>query len=354
MLVTITMMTNMPCLGAQPYPELNEPAVQALAPAQAMLIGIARAGDRLVAVGVHGLIIYSDDNGLKWAQASDPVSVTLTSVDFIDAQDGWAAGAFGVVLHTIDGGMTWKLQLDGLKVNQLMSSAAQQFLLANPTLASARTAVRRADILNAAGPDKPFLSVLALTAQRVFVFGGYRLCVKTADAGMHWADCSLQVPDPTSHNLYSAIQAGSEIYIAGEAGDIFRSDDGGTTFLALPAPSASTVFGILMTGRQALLAYGVAGELFRSVNGGQSWQSVSLPIASDLTGGIVLPSGEIVIVNESGSVFISNDDGASFTMLSEAVGMVTNGIIQAANGDAVLIGSSGIRVLPESALNAAG
>src|SRR5688572_26713616 len=52
---------------------LNRPAPSVAQPQRALLNGIVRAGQRLVAVGEHGLVIWSDDNGKAWHQAAVPV-----------------------------------------------------------------------------------------------------------------------------------------------------------------------------------------------------------------------------------------------------------------------------------------
>ncbi len=54
--------------------------------------------------GERGIVLLSDDAGVSWRQAKVPVSVSLTAVQFVDAEQGWAVGHLGVVLHTQDGG----------------------------------------------------------------------------------------------------------------------------------------------------------------------------------------------------------------------------------------------------------
>src|SRR5688572_5026779 len=74
----------------------------------APLLASARAGQRVVAVGDHGVILLSDDGASSFRQAKAvPVRSLLTSVQFIDARHGYAAGHDGVVLGTQDGGETW-------------------------------------------------------------------------------------------------------------------------------------------------------------------------------------------------------------------------------------------------------
>ena len=53
-------------------------SLQVQRPERAMLMGIARAGNRLVAVGEHGVVALSDDNGLSWRHAAEvPVDARL-------------------------------------------------------------------------------------------------------------------------------------------------------------------------------------------------------------------------------------------------------------------------------------
>ncbi len=169
---------------------LNTPAMQVSAAQNGVLIGLARAGTRLVAVGERGLVLLSDDNGQSWRQASVPVSVSLTAVQFVDAQQGWAVGHAGVVLTTHDGGEHWTLQLDGVRVARLEldTAKAEQATAANPDDALAR--VQNAERLVADGADKPFLALQFIDAHRGVVVGAYGL----APADHRWR-CDLAVID---------------------------------------------------------------------------------------------------------------------------------------------------------------
>ncbi|MBV9958397.1 MAG: VCBS repeat-containing protein, partial [Acidobacteria bacterium] len=46
-------------------------------------------------------------------QATFPTGQTLEDVQMISANEGWAAGGYGVILHTVDGGITWERQASG-------------------------------------------------------------------------------------------------------------------------------------------------------------------------------------------------------------------------------------------------
>ena len=61
---------------------LDSPAQLSPLAQHGLLVGLASAGERLVAVGQRGHILFSDDHGQRWQQASVPVSSDLVAVHF--------------------------------------------------------------------------------------------------------------------------------------------------------------------------------------------------------------------------------------------------------------------------------
>jgi photosystem II stability/assembly factor-like uncharacterized protein len=343
--VCVCLLTQ-PARAGGPLSDMTAPAIAVKMPDKIVLIAIAKAGNRLVAAGEHGVIIYSDDNGASWRQSAVPSSVTLTSLAFANAGIGWAAGHEGIILKTQDGGVTWTTQLNGNQVNRLTLAAAQAGVAANdPSPGTARAMVRAQHFLNG-GPENPFLSTLATDQRTAFVFGAYRMAMKTTDGGRTWADWNLHIGDAISHNLYDAAMVGTDMFVAGEAGAIFRSTDGGQSFRPVTAPADATMFEVLATGDGGVFVCGVAGQAFRSADGGNTWQAVDLRTGSNITAAAVLASGALVLGNEAGGIYVSEDHAKTFTMLPEPEPMEIFGLAQAQNGDVVAVGNAGVIVLP--------
>lgn len=327
---------------------LNEPALAVKAPDKVTIVALARAGSRLVGVGAHGVVIYSDDNGVTWKQASVPVGVLLTCVKFATPQSGWAAGQFGIILHSADAGATWQAQLNGVQVNRLIQANANAALAANPNSSDAQRAVRRAGFFASNGPNKPFLSILVTDANTVTVFGAYRMAVRTTDGGKDWSDWSLNIGDPLSHNLYDVDGVGPKIFIAGEAGNDFVSTDQGNSFTEMPSPSpdGSTMFGVIGTGDGGVLMFGVAGEAYTSHDGGKTWQAAALGTTQNLTAARTLASGAIVVAAEDGNLYVSHDHAKSFTRAPQPVPMALYDLEQAQNGMVIAAGDAGVMAVP--------
>ena len=53
-------------------------------PDRVILLDVAMAGKRIVAVGERGVVLLSDDNGKTWTSVRAPVTRTLTAVTFFD------------------------------------------------------------------------------------------------------------------------------------------------------------------------------------------------------------------------------------------------------------------------------
>ncbi len=334
---------------------LDDNASTVRQPAKVILISVAKAGGRLVAVGVHGVIIISDDNGRTWRQSAVQTSETITCVAFATPRDGWAAGGQGVVLHTVDGGATWLRQITEAQVLPLMQAAAAGAAAADPQSTQAMRAVRRAGIFAQAGLDKPFLAILPFNPQSALVFGAYRMTILTHDAGKTWQDWSLHVGDPISHNIYDVTKLGGYVFLAGEAGTLLRANtlDQGVAldFDMVTSPTDGTLLGILGTKNNTLLTFGVAGNVFRSTDAGQTWTQSNIAAGSDITAGVLLASGEVVVISEDGRVFGSTDDGVSFHQLPLTDDMALFGLAQADNGDVIFVGSGGVRVVPKAAFD---
>ncbi|MBV2132538.1 glycosyl hydrolase [Pseudomonas sp. MAP12] len=327
---------------------LDLPARESARAQHSLQLAVARAGERLVAVGERGAVLLSDDAGRSWRQAkSVPVSVALTDVHFASATHGWAVGHSGVVLASADGGETWQRQLDGNQVAVLVRDDARIRVEAGEEGAAA--ALRSAEYLVSDGPDKPFLGVRFTDELHGYVVGAYGLALHTADGGKTWQSLVGRVPNPRGKHLYQVQVNGSEVLIAGEQGALFHSADAGASFAEIRTPYAGTFFGALALDGDALLAFGLRGNAWRSADGGANWQRVELGQPVTISSGRQLQDGSVLLADESGRLLRSTDGARSFVALAVQPGTGLTGIAEAADGALILSGARGLsRVEPDA------
>jgi len=262
-----------PAVAAEVADTLLSPAMIVAHPAQAVLLGVARAGSRLVAVGEHGLVLLSDDDGRGWRQAPTPVGVTLTAVTFPSSRTGWAVGHRGVILHSADGGESWSRQLDGA---QFAAQAQRQAALNMAAGASSPgRALADADLLVRDGADKAFLAVDFTDDRHGLAVGAYGLCARTGDGGEHWVSCMTQLPNPKAAHLYAIARSGSVTWIAGEQGLLLRSA-GDEPFLPVPVSYGGTFFCLGIAGNGDVLLGGLRGNAFASTDGGSVFKRLDV------------------------------------------------------------------------------
>jgi photosystem II stability/assembly factor-like uncharacterized protein len=289
---------------------LDLPALPSALAARSPLAAVAASGGRLVAVGQRGHVLWSEDGGLRWTQATVPVSTDLTALHLGPGGRGWAVGHDGVILATTDGGQTWALQLDRRSLGGEASLLATWF-----------------------DDERSGVAV-----------GAFGLVLRTGDGGRSWTPWSDRAVNPRGLHLYAVRRVGDALLVAGEQGVLLRLDPSGGRMAALPVPPGASFFGLAGRGR-TVVAYGLAGRALRSGDGGASWHPSVTGVEDALTGGAALPDGRLALVTGAGQVLVSVDDGRSFQPAAVGRGEPTAGIAPAGGEALALVGQGGARRL---------
>lgn len=294
-------------------------AAQTLRATQSLMLDIAHAGQRIIAVGDHGYILYSDDEGKTWQQAKVPTQQLLTAVYFVDAKHGWAVGHDALILHSNDGGLNWTQQYQDLAL------------------------------------EAPLLDIWFADEYKGFAVGAYGTLLHTQDGGQHWdsIDDALENENGYHLNAITAVK-GAGVFIVGEMGVMYRSLDMGENWETVTSPYQGSLFGVQATAQEnTLLVYGLRGHVFRSTDFGDSWQRINLRTANGvfefgLADSSLLVDGSVLIVGHGGSVLRSTDAGQSFSIVNRADRLSLAGVTAAQNGNLILIGQHGIHLASPS------
>lgn len=318
---------------------LERPALKVERLQSRTFLALASAGKRLVAVGERGLVALSDDQGASWRQAVTPVSTTLTSVSFVDARLGWAAGHAGTILHTSDGGANWVLQSEGRGIaRQVQASVSEQ------TPAMAAVAAQ----MVADGPDKPFLDIQFSDARHGLAVGAYGLAVRTTDGGRSWQSFMHQIPNPKGLHLYAVQIVGDTVWLAGEQGYFARAAGAGQDFQRIETPYRGSYFALAAGGNGVVLA-GLKGNAFQvSPDGGNFTRIEGAPPVS-FSGAARLRDGRFVFTNQAGQVLLAAHAGAPLRMLSAGPRASLSAVAESADGRLVLAGAAGLETIVQGA-----
>jgi len=330
---------------AAPYMDvLDLPAMPSALATASPLRDVTNVGARLVAVGPRGHILYSDDNGGHWQQASVPASADLNAVSFPSAEQGWAVGNDGVILHSRDGGVSWHKQLDGRVLGEQVLAYYRAQAQAAPDDERWPTLIAEGERLVQEGADKPFLDVWFADEQNGFAVGVFNLLLHTRDGGQHWTPWLERSDNPQGLHLTSLASVDGALYITGEQGLLLKLDADGQRFTRLTTPYSGTFFGA--AGKPGvLLVYGLRGHVLRSTDGGQHWQPVSTGVTNSITAGSQDSGGQLWLLSQAGHVLLSRDDGASFTQVKQTARTPISAAAFDAATELVLVGERGVRTL---------
>lgn len=293
---------------------------------ESMMLDVVRTGDTLFAVGDRGQVLVSEDAGSTWVQQDTPTRSLLTAAWFANRNLGWVVGHDAVILRTEDGGQTWcRVYWD-------------------PDL------------------EKPLLDVWFEDDRSGFAVGAYGFFLRTTDGGLTWEEIFFEAEDALAEesdadgeeswdedfnlggdfHLNKIIVAGPDrLFIAAEAGTIYRSTDRGRTWLQLPSPYDGSFFSGVYLGGDSVLIFGLRGNVFRSEDAGMSWRRIDMPVDKSLFGGARLEDGSVIVTGSSGVILVSQE-GDSFRLVQRGDRKVLVTLQQAGEGGVVIVGEPGV------------
>lgn len=276
--------------------------------AHSLLLDIARAGTRVIAVGERGHIVWSEDQGGSWQQATVvPTRSTLTTVLSVGGRL-YAAGHDSVILTSNDGGDTW--------TRQYFDPERQQ----------------------------PIMDLWFADEETGLAIGAYGLMLMTTDGGQNWDDWAVNDEDDAHLNNLAELADGA-LLIAAEAGYAYRSTDAGETWETLDFPYQGSMFGADVAADGCVLFYGLRGHLLRTCDEGDSWDELQSGTENTLAGGTAYSEG-VLMVGNSG-VILDYRNGGEIAASYHSSGVDFSTALELGNKRFLLVGEDGIHSWPE-------
>ncbi len=200
---------------------------------RSLITSMEKVGDRIYAVGVHGIIIFSDNSGESWSQADYvPYQNTITDISCTSEKMCWATGHDATILHSNDGGLNWVKQYEDYDF------------------------------------DAPLLSIHMYDDKEGIAIGAFALSLRTANGGESWDYLFLDDDEyqPHLNYVYGDNQAWrksakDEGYAVGEIGKYYISDDRGLNWLVVDTGYFGSYWsGVKVDEGQSLL-FGMSGNI---------------------------------------------------------------------------------------------
>ena len=243
------------------------------------IYSLDRSGSSLWAIGGHGLVLRSDDNGGEWERIASPG-------DF---------AALGMAIHK------------GQPV--LVGQAGKAFQLSTDS--------ESWEPLDS-GTEERLLDIVTLSNGSQLAVGSFGTIVKRSSASDSFKKVSVDwdaiVEDGFEPHLYDVMQTkAGTILIAAEFGMVLRSRDGGKSW-SVQNNNDSSVFALHQGANGRLVGVGQAGYIISSKDDGVSWQASKSGTSANLLG--VSSSGKTFAVVGVRAVLRSENGGQSWKAVS--------------------------------------
>lgn len=200
------------------------------------LFGVVRKNGKCIAVGQQGAVFRSADCN-KWEAVSSGTDGRLLDVDVNSSGIAYAVGGFGALLRSTDWGASWQvLQPDWEKLSD--------------------------------GIEPHLYGVRVDEDGVVTVSGEFELIMRSSDGGTSWK--ALHMGEKSLFGLH--LMSNGEGYAVGQEGIILKTDDNGHNWRELASPTQSILTAVWSSGEGEVLATGI-NTLLRSSDGGRSFQS---------------------------------------------------------------------------------
>ena len=301
------------------------------------LHAIEFAGSTGYAAGDFGTLVRTTDGGANWTGLSTGVTATLHKLEVIDG-DSVVVGGTCVVRRTDDaGGSFRRLPFTSSEARCSRRLADFSFpdanigylVLENGTLLATgdggRSFSPRAPIpgtRQAGGPAEP-TSILFISAERGFATTTAGQLYRTTDGGAEWTQVFA-----AGSVLHDVLLAGSSGVVVGDSGVFATTTDGGDTWKReLGSPTYGLGIDLLSVrcaGAVCLMGTRGAG-IVRTTDGGRSFQLTE----PEATVADFVAATRAVAVGPAGTTFVSTNAGEDFTELSRRLNVTAFGRLRA-------------------------
>jgi photosystem II stability/assembly factor-like uncharacterized protein len=252
---------------------------------ESRLLDIAVA-ENIYIVGERGHIL-TGTNQDNLAQVSVPTKTTLTGIALAGSK-AWAVGHDASILHSSDGGSSWKIQLT------------------MPEL------------------DRPFLDVLFMDENNGVAVGAYGLFYRTTDGGLTW-----------QKELHASVLPQDDIDYLDSIKDDLAFYEEELTFI-LPH------FNRLSYSNGKLYMAGEAGMLAVSDDFGQNWKRYDIAYRGSFFDFQESTNGQLIAVGLRGNIFVSPSDDIRWKKLQTCVTTSLNSIVKSNKDKLYITGNNGV------------
>ena len=286
-------------------------------------------------------------SGWNWGNPL-PQGNTLRAVEF-DGSLGFAAGDFGTLIRTTDGGATWTGVRTGTTASLTRVSIADQ----NAVVVGGGCALLRSDdggqTFRPLALDCGGSRIVALSfpsPQNGFVLLASGTLLRTTDGGASFTPGGT-IPDTATDVFFTDSSTGFAVTRAAAGGAVYRSTDGGGTWFPRTT-STQGLNGVYFPSAGTGYAVGAANTVLKTSDGGETWDPKpvddTIPPADLMSIRCATNSTCIAATDSGDRVIRTTNGGNGYSAFSPAAQKIF-ALSFTANNKGVAVGENGVTVI---------
>ena len=239
-------------------------------------------------VGDSGIVLHSENGGETWKQQTCPIEEHLSAIDFVDSKSGWICSK-NSILHTTNSGEKWEVKYtedlgDGyfsdirfLDTNTGWVVGCHGFLGSKGVLLKTENGGDTWQQVSLNGLPK-LTNISILDEHNIWVCGFGGTILLSTDRGLTWENRNLNIsPAPSLTTIQFVDQCNGWTSSRDDWLGFFRTMDGGNTWVRRSKESLS-IFGVqtffFIDSLNGWLATfpGAGYAIAKTTDGGQNWE----------------------------------------------------------------------------------
>ena len=279
--------------------------------------GWAAGGDPGWGGTTDGIILHTTNGGETWKVQQD-LQTPLNAMDFVNENKGWAVGRDGLIKFTNNGGANWSTQTSPLtktltsvcftdENNGWIVSMSNWGEIIHTTNGGATWSTQT----NPSG--NPLHDVFFIDENNGWAVGLDSSVIKTTNGGAHWQWINVNA---SLGYRFASVFFVDEMHgwIAGIYGSILRTTNGGTSWQEVESGTNETLNDIYFIDAEIGWAVGDAGTILHSIDGGITWSKQVSGITTNFLTSICFVDGQRGwVAGEGGSILYTIHGGSGLT-----------------------------------------
>lgn len=223
---------------------------------------------------------YKGEKKWKWESPKSPTSRLYCTV-LTNKNTGWIGGEKGLLMNTVDGGLTWKYKyfeqkfdfLDIQFVNEQVGFAVA-FVESNNYIIKTVDGGKNWQVINMGYPNHIIYNIHFLNSDIGWAVGSSRTILKTTDGGSTWSVVRRDIYGSNTQYRSVFFLNSQKGWVVGENDKILFTIDGGVNWdeKNTNTNTYTSLIDIHFINENKGIAVGTSGLLITTNDGGNSWQ----------------------------------------------------------------------------------